>query len=290
MRNKSPATLMVAAICCAGAFSTTAARAAEPPPAQTDPASRESAATEAAPQPQPSEGSASEPGAADDVDPTKLVFFNLRLQHEELGDGNAIDLVLLRRDAAIRRRRSGAKFALLRFDVPVGRAHLGGENIDGLGDIYAQAINVRPINPRFSLATGLAFQLPTATEDLLGSGKWQVAPTVVPIWRLPQGAMFFTRLQDFVSFAGDDDRRDVHYLLVNPVYVRLLRSRRFFLIDTEGIADWERGGTIFWKSGLLVGTALRHRRAVWVKLEVPWGEHRRGEWSLRASIAFRGRQ
>jgi hypothetical protein len=102
--------------------------------------------------------------------------------------------------------------------------------------------------------------------------------------------MFFTKFQDFVSFAGDDDRRDVHYLTVNPVYVRFLPSRRFFLIDTEGIADWERGGTIFWKSGLLVGTALRHRRAVWVKLEVPWGEHRRSEWSLKASIAFRGRQ
>jgi hypothetical protein len=262
-----------------------------PTPTPTDPASQKSAATGSAAEPQPSAGPAAEADAGDDLDPTKLVVFNVRLQHDELDDGNAIDLVLLRRDIAIPRPKSwrpGAKLALLRFDLPAGQARLGGQSVDGLGDLYAQALNVRAISPRLNLASGVAFQLPTATEDVLGTGKWVVAPTLIPVWRLPGQGMFFTKFQNYSSFAGDDDRRDVNFLTVNPTYIRFFPNRKFVLVDTEGITDWKRGGAISWKSGLLVGTALRHRRALWVKLEVPWGEHRRAGWTLKTSIAFRG--
>jgi hypothetical protein len=55
------------------------------------------------------------------------------------------------------------------------------------------------------------------------------------------------------------------------------------------ISDWERDGELHWKSGLLFATRLRHGRALWVKAEAPWGEHRNAEWTLRASIAWRKR-
>jgi hypothetical protein len=41
-------------------------------------------------------------GAAGE-DPRSIVFFNVRLQHVELGQGNSADFALLRRDAAIKR-------------------------------------------------------------------------------------------------------------------------------------------------------------------------------------------
>jgi len=56
------------------------------------------------------------------------------------------------------------------------------------------------------------------------------------------------------------------------------------------VKDWERDGELRWKSGLLFASRLGARRAYWVKLEVPWGEYRLGEWTLRTSIAWRNRQ
>jgi hypothetical protein len=229
-----------------------------------------------------------------DEDPRSLVIFNLRLQHVELEDGNSLDLMLLRRDAAIRRPRSwrpGVRLATLRWDLPVGRAHLGGEEFTGLGDLYFQALNVRTPSRKFSLASGLGFQLPTATEDQLGSGKWQVAPTLFPIWTLPAvEGIFFIRAQNFVSVAGDEDRRDVNYLTLTPTLVHRLDARRALLFDTEVVTDWERDGELRWKSGLLFASRLGARRAWWVKLEVPWGEHRFGEWTVRTSVAWRDRK
>jgi hypothetical protein len=242
------------------------------------------------PAPPPPAAAPAEPDATEDLDPTKLVFFNLRLQHTELGDGNTLDLAVLRRDVAIPRpKRPGTRLALLRFDVPAGQARLRGETFDGLGDLYLQVLNARTVSSRLTLATGLALQLPTAGEDVLGTGKWLVAPTVIPVWRVPGRGLFYTKFQDYVSVAGDDDRRDVNYLTVNPVYLKFI-GRRFVQFDTEMIASWERDGEMSWKSGVLVGSALRHRRALWLKLEVPWGEHRSADWTLRASLAFRGRR
>ena len=227
-------------------------------------------------------------GAADE-DPRSIVFFNVRLQHVELGDGNSADFVLFRRDIAITQpRRPGVTFATMRFDLPVGHTRIASQEATGLGDFYFQALNFRELSKRFSLGSGLAFQLPTATDDLLGSGKWQVAPSLFPLRTFPaKRALFFTRIQDFVSVAGDDDRRDIHYLSIGPTLFKSIDSKRAVLLDTEAIVDWQRDGELSWKSGFLFATRLGARRAGWIKLEVPWGEHRRGEWTVRTSIAWR---
>jgi hypothetical protein len=229
--------------------------------------------------------------AAADEDPRSLVIFNLRMQHVELGNGNSTDLLLLRRDAAIPSRRKGVRLATLRWDLPIGRNYVNGESATGLGDLYFQGLNFRTPTKRVAIGTGLAFQLPTATDDLLGSGKWQVVPTIIPLRLLPRPhALFFTKLQNYVSVAGDDDRRDINYLSVVPTFVKILDRRHAVLFDTEMISDWERDGELRWKSGFLYATRLRGNRALWVKAEAPWGEHRFGEWTLRASIAWRKRE
>jgi hypothetical protein len=235
------------------------------------------------------EAPAEDSDAVEDEDPRSIVVFNLRLQHIELGDGNSIDLALLRRDAAIRRPgRPNLRFATLRWDLPVGQTRINGRDAAGLGDLYFQALNFRDLARGFTLGSGLAFQLPTATDDLLGAGKWQVAPSLYPLVPMrARRALLFARIQDFISVAGDDDRRDIHQLAVAPTFIKLIDGKRAVLFDTEGIADWERGGELSWKSGLLFASRLSGRRAAWVKVELPWGEHRRGEWTVRASIAWR---
>ena len=259
-----------------------AAQPSEPAPESPTPATHPSDSTSEA-------SEQAEEDSAKDEDPRSLVVFNVRLQHADLGEGNSADFVLFRRDVAIKRpRRPGIRFATLRFDLPVGRTRIQGQEESGLGDLYFQALNFRDLAKRFSLGSGLAFQLPTATEDQLGTGKWQVAPSLFPLRTMPkQRALFFTRIQDFVSVAGDDDRRDLHYLQVAPTIIKLLGTKRAVLFDTEAMADWERDGELSWKSGILFATRLGQRRAAWIKGEVPWGEHRRGDWTVRVSLAWR---
>ena len=118
-----------------------------------------------------------ESDAAADEDPRSLVVFNLRLQHVELGDGNSIDLVLLRRDAAIRRPgRPNIRFATLRWDLPVGQSRINGEEAAGLGDLGAHFPDT---DPQWSGANSL--MILGATADMVRQAGWTIGNVDVKV-------------------------------------------------------------------------------------------------------------
>jgi hypothetical protein len=228
---------------------------------------------------------------AEDEDPTKTVLFNVRLEHRELLDGDSAQVLTLRRDWAIppaRQARPHHKYALLRFDLPFAQIDRAGVTESGLGDLYFQALHVHPIHRGFALASGTGLLLPTASEDSLGTGKWVIAPAVVPIWFLPKiRGLALVKIQDYVSVAGDEARADIHAMTVTPTLLRSLGQRGFMLLDTESRTDWRDDGRTSWRSGVQMGRVINPGWGFWVKVEVPWGEHRMGDWTLRTSLVRR---
>ena len=59
----------------------------------------------------------------------------------------------------------------------------------------------------FTWGIGPIFLLPTATDDLLGSGKWGAGPTGVLVWQ-GSGWSLGVLANHIWSIAGDDDRVD----------------------------------------------------------------------------------
>lgn len=105
---------------------------------------------------------------------------------------------------------------LLRFTLPVATAPdfpTGYET--GLGDLTLMDLFVFP-GKEVSFAAGPILVLPTATDDLLGAGKWQAGAAGVVIapqkWGLLGGLVTYQ-----ASFAGDDDRKDVSLATVQPI-------------------------------------------------------------------------
>ena len=88
----------------------------------------------------------------------------------------------------------------------------------------------------FSL--GFAAQLPTASTDMLGSGKWSIGPSFD--YEYESGRLFAGAIAlQLWSFAGDNDRKDVNYLMVKPFAVYKLNP------------DWDAiympyGITVYW--------------------------------------------
>lgn len=252
-------------------------------PAQTegDPATRAADATTPAPGDE----------TAQDEDPTRTVLFNARLEYRDLLDGASAQILTLRRDVAIppaRKARPHHKYALLRFDLPLVRVDRGGVVEDGLGDLYFQALHVHPYKPGFALASGAGLVMPTASADSLGTGKLVLAPAVVPVWFLARiRGLAYVKVQDFFSIAGDETRPDVHVLAVTPTLTRRLGQRGFMTLDSESRTNWREDGRTSWMSGVLMGRTLSPRWGFWAKVEVPWGEHRTSDWTLRTSLVRR---
>ena len=225
---------------------------------------------------------AAEPGQ--DTDPTKPVLFSFRDEHYNLQGGNWINAFIFRKDVLAWQETplvGQARGVLLRGELPVTTSYLGGDKNTGLGDSYGQALLLPRLGGNFLLGIGTGLLIPTATDRKLGTGKWTIAPVVAPVWFLPRQGYAFVKVQEFESFAGPSSRPDVSYLLITPTVLWRVSRRYWVLVDSESRTSWTQDVTSY-RSGLLVGRMFSTRAGVSLKAEVPWGNHRLGDWTLKA--------
>ena len=227
--------------------------------------------------------------AGNDSDPTKPVVFSPRYEYFNLRNDVSIGNLILRSDRPFSRiLPDGRKLpvAILRFDLTFVTAQLPGETTTGRGDFYAQTIFLPYLSRKFALAIGPAISIPTATQDVLGTGKWTAAPLIAPIWFFARKMGFvFVKVQDYSSFAGDESRPDIHAVTVTPTILRRLGHGWWMVGDSESRTDFKTDLTSF-KSGLLVGHMFNRGFGGWIKPEFPWGEHRQGDWILKAGVVW----
>jgi hypothetical protein len=175
---------------------------------------------------------------------------------------------------------------LLCGEVPLATFDDGFHTTTGLGDIYGQAL-IFPgffptLSPRLLVGVGAGLVLPTASDDVLGRGKWIAAPAVAPVWLFPRRGLAWVKVQDWISFAGDGARPDVHYLTVTPTSLWRLSRRWWTVLDAESTTNWELGGRTSFRAGLLLGRMLSPRHGLALKAELPFGGHRQTDFTLKA--------
>ncbi len=216
-----------------------------------------------------------------DIDPTKPVIFNVREEFYNLKGDAWRNFFILRTDIV---KFGGLRNFLLRFDVPVTSANLGKGTHTGLGDIYSQALLVPYATENFFVAAGSGITVPSATDGSLGAGKWQVDPLAIPGWWIGERrALFFIKAQDFISFAGQSDRDNIHYLTVNPFLIAKLSWKWWVGADTEVKVNWHMDDRKSFKSGLVILKMWTDTFGTWVKPEIPWGPNREGDYNIKAS-------
>jgi hypothetical protein len=232
--------------------------------------------------------------APEQEDPTKAVFFSVRNEYFNLARGSWTNALIFRSDRIFLRTRprlGGRAGILTRFDLPIVAARLGNVSDVGLGDLYVQALYVPWLTGRFAVAAGTGLTVPTATEKTLGLGKWQIAPALAPVWFLPQRkGLFFIRFHGHLSFAGDEDRREVRTLEIVPLLAWNFRRGWWTIIDTNARIDWEGQEQVNYRTGVELGRVVGRAWGVAIKPEIPWGPDRRGEWKVVALVTrFRRR-
>ena len=84
---------------------------------------------------------------------------------------------------------------------------------------------------------GPVFLVPTATDDLLGTGKWGAGPTGVALKQA--GPWTFGMLANHIwSFAGDGDRSDVNSTFMQPFLSYTTPDAWTFGVNTEATYNW----------------------------------------------------
>ncbi len=123
---------------------------------------------------------------------------------------------------------------------------------------------------------GLTFQLPTATQDVLGSEKWSAGPAGLVVrlgnsfgepnsiesWNIGVLA------QHWWDFAGDDDREDFNQSNIQYFINYKHNATRLIGMTPNILINWEESGSDRFSVPIGLGTIGFMR---WGKMPVRWG-------------------
>ena len=124
---------------------------------------------------------------------------------------------------------------------PTGES--GGEF--GLGDIQYMAFFSPADAGKIIWGVGPIFSLPTATDDILGTGKWSIGPTAVAL-TIKGRWVYGVLANNLWSFAGEGDRPDVNSMLLNP-FINYNLDKGWYLTSSPNIlANWEADSDDRW--------------------------------------------
>jgi hypothetical protein len=115
----------------------------------------------------------------------------------------------------------------------------------GLGDIQ-NSLFLSPAKPgKVIWGIGPVFGLPTATERILGTGKFSIGPSVVAL--TTQGPWVIgTLVNNLTSVAGKSDRQEVNQMLIQPFVNYNMRGGWYFTSSPIYTANWEADGDDRW--------------------------------------------
>lgn len=110
----------------------------------------------------------------------------------------------------------------------------------GIGDINASFFfSPKEPGPNGLIwGVGPVFLLPTASDDMLGSGKWGLGPTGVVLKQTGHWTM--GALANHIwSVAGEDDRADISSTFLQPFLTYTTPTAWTFALNTESTYDWK---------------------------------------------------
>jgi hypothetical protein len=120
--------------------------------------------------------------------------------------------------------RFAKMYTLLRIEVPTATVDVPMmERKTGISDIHAIYATLRYWN-RITVGGGIATLMPSATDELLGTGKLSVGPiggisARLGVKRQTEASLI---LENLTSVAGPDVRADVNVLIVQPTITQYL--------------------------------------------------------------------
>jgi len=172
-----------------------------------------------------------------------------------------------------------------------------------LGDLFGRTstlgdtVIIAPLLPKLKakgimIGIGPALSIPTATDDLTGSGKWAVGPTLVYFNGKTKGLQWGVlgwHLWDFADADNDHDA-SVNKSFFQPFLVKHFDKGWYVgTPDVPGTYNWRDGQTTF-PLGLRLGRVTKiGKQPVNLMGEVfssPWDDGASSEWSVKLSFTL----
>jgi hypothetical protein len=114
----------------------------------------------------------------------------------------------------------------------------------GSGDLKLLDLVVLHTSESAFWGAGPTLIFPVSSRQETGQGKWQAGPAV-GIAYFPKKLLLGLLVQNPISFAGEPDRRDVNYLILQPFFTYQLAKGWFVRSQPQIIYNWKNDKNLF---------------------------------------------
>jgi hypothetical protein len=134
---------------------------------------------------------------------------------------------------------------------------------------------------------GPAISIPTATDDLLGSGKFSAGPSAVAL--VQKGSITYGALVNHVwSLFGASDRADISATFIQPFLAKNFAGGYALTLNTELLQNWKADATVGYLHlvGSKVTTLGSQLVQFFVGPRIPYGNGATSSWGFRAGLVL----
>jgi len=228
-------------------------------------------------------------------DPTRPVTrVDVRLKYQDNPGGFDAELLTLRADKPFM-FDSGWKLST-RIDLPFVRNNvpsldnLDGNHEAGLGDVLVQALFISPPHGKATFGFGTQLIMPTGTQDQFTTGKWQLAPSALAVYQLPEisrGSFVGMLVKDTFSFAGDDDRLDINVASAQLIFNWALPDKWFLTFSPEAKFNTKDDWKMFLPFDMTIGKKVNARTVVSLQTDIALvDEFEQYDWQTEFRVGF----
>jgi hypothetical protein len=174
----------------------------------------------------------------------------------------------------------------LNVEMPLAAFDSPGVEEAGLGDLNLRGRVQRQIG-RWTFIAGAEAVLPTATDDTLGSGKFQLNPTVVAVYSFSAQTFIVAAAKHLFSLAGESDRADIAQGQYRIILAHTTASGWWFLADPQLWIDYGNEQRLHFAPELEIGKMVGTQTGVWLRGGGHLGgDWEKDDWSISAGIRF----
>jgi hypothetical protein len=174
----------------------------------------------------------------------------------------------------------------LNFELPLARFESPGLSANGVGDLNVRARYQARVG-QMTVIAGVESVLPVASDDLLGSGKWQLNPTLAVVQPLAGTAFLAGVVKSINSVAGDDARPDLSQLQLRALLGYSSPQGWWVLADPQYWIDRDGGDRNEFVVEFEYGRMVSPTTGVWLRAGGrAGGNWNRGDWTVGGGIRF----
>ena len=223
--------------------------------------------------------------AENGIDPTAVIGrFQLENDYLDQVKGRWQNDTVLRVDVPLRPN------VILRVDTPFRDRNLpNGSTVAGLGDLLVRIGSRVYETPAMRFFVGADAIFPTASNDQLGTGKYQVGPGVAVSISIPEiKSVLIPLVQHFVDVGGDPRRANIDDTRVRVQLNTIWSEKWYTLVESILDVDWTQHAKTGMTLTAEVGRQLDNHWRVYVEPGGGlWGREAPAGYEWKATVGVR---